>query len=67
MSREAAYQMVQRNALKVWKQENTTFLEEVKKDRDILNYISSEELYKICNLENRIKNTNVAFKRLRLT
>ncbi len=67
VSREAAYQMVQRNALKVWKQENTTFLEEVKKDRDILNYISSEELYKICNLENRIKNTNVAFKRLRLT
>lgn len=65
ISREEAYRLVQRNALKVWRN-HTTLLEELKKDSEVLRLLSAGELDEICNPENRLKNINVPFKRLGL-
>lgn len=65
ISREDAYRLVQRNALKVW-HNNTTLLQELKNDSEVLQYLSAQELEEICNLDNRLKNINVSFKRLGL-
>ncbi len=65
VSREEAYRLVQRNAMKVW-QRQTTLLQELKSDPEVLPYLSERELEEICNLKNRIRNINVPFKRLGL-
>ncbi|MFQ5585046.1 MAG: adenylosuccinate lyase [Calditrichia bacterium] len=65
LSREAAYRIVQRNALKVW-ENKTSFLEELKKDEEITSLLSESELEKIFNLKTRLKNIDVIFKRLEL-
>ncbi len=65
LSREEAYQIVQRNALKVYHHQ-TTLLDELKKDDEALNYLSEKELEEICNLKNRLRNIDVSFKRLGL-
>jgi adenylosuccinate lyase len=65
LSREDAYRLVQRNALKIW-HHKSTLLAELKKDSEVLQYLSAEELEEICDLNNRLKNINVPFKRLGL-
>ncbi len=65
ISREAAYRLVQRNALKVY-HNNVTLLEALQQDDEILKCLSKEELNTICNLENQLKNINFPFKRLGL-
>lgn len=65
ITREAAYRMVQRNALNLY-HNNTTLLDELLKDDEILKYLTKNELKSICNLENRLKNIDVPFKRLGL-
>lgn len=65
LSREEAYRLVQRNALKVW-QRHTTLLHELKNDPEVLRHLSERELEEICNLDNRIRNIKVSFKRLGL-
>lgn len=65
LSREDAYRLVQRSALKIW-HNKTTLLEELKEDTEVLQYLSPEELEEICNLNNRLKNINVPYKRLGL-
>ena len=44
----------------------TTLLDELLKDDEILKYLTKNELKSICNLENRLKNIDVPFKRLGL-
>ena len=63
ISRENAYQMVQRNALKVW-EEKTAFLDALLEDKELANYISSDEIKAICNIENRLKNVDYIFKKV---
>jgi len=65
VSREEAYRLVQRNAMKVW-QRQTTLLQALKSDPEVLSHLSERELEEICNLDNRIRNINVSFKRLGL-
>ena len=65
VSREDAYRLVQRNALKVYHNE-TTLLTELRQDSDIGAHLSPEELEEICNYENRLKNISICFKRLGL-
>ncbi|RMF61957.1 MAG: adenylosuccinate lyase [Calditrichaeota bacterium] len=66
VSREDAYRMVQRNALKVWESSETDLLSELMKDEEVLSYLSKEELQEICNLQNRLKHIEIPFKRLHL-
>ncbi|GAB4327684.1 MAG: adenylosuccinate lyase [Calditrichia bacterium] len=65
ITREEAYRMVQRNAMKVWEGEGD-FPSVLKKDEEIARYLNSEEIDLICNLENRLKNVNYIFERLGL-
>lgn len=65
ISREKAYQIVQRNALKVW-ENRSSLMEELKKDADCLQYVSEAELDKIFDLNSRLKNIDTIFKRLKL-
>ncbi|MEJ2633978.1 MAG: adenylosuccinate lyase [Calditrichia bacterium] len=65
LTREEAYRLVQSNAMQVWeKKEN--FVNLLKKDEAVMQYLSGAEIDLICNLENRLKNVNYIFKKLNL-
>ncbi len=65
VSREEAYRMVQRNAMKVW-QEKKPLPDVLKTDKEVLQFLSESELEEICNIENRLKNIQQIFERLNL-
>jgi adenylosuccinate lyase len=65
LSREKAYHIVQRNALKVW-ENKSSFLNELKQDKECIEHINEEHLEKIFNLKLRLKNIDTVFKRLHL-
>jgi adenylosuccinate lyase len=65
LSREDAYKIVQQSAMKVW-ETNENFSEILKKDDQISQYLSSEDIDLICNLQERLKNVNYIFKTLKL-
>jgi adenylosuccinate lyase len=61
VSREDAYRLVQRNAMKVW-DKNINFAQALENDGDIGKYLSKEELEDIFKIENRLKNIVHIFK-----
>ena len=63
LSRETAYDWVQRNAMRVW-DEDRDFHELVKADEDIKSQLSSEEIDKIFSLEHYLRNVDEIFKRV---
>ncbi len=65
ITREDAYRLVQRNAMKVWQGEGD-FATILKQDQEVLQYLSKEEIDWICNLEHRLRNIDLIFKRLGL-
>jgi adenylosuccinate lyase len=70
-SREQAYEMVQRNAMKTWqaKHENRNdadFKTQLLKDEDIGKILTKEELDSICRLEMHFKDIDRKFKELGL-
>lgn len=65
VSREQAYRLVQRNALKVWENNNSLF-DELIADHEILQHLSETELENIFNLNIRLKNIDIIFQRLGL-
>jgi len=65
VSREDAYRMVQRNAMKVW-ESRRSFLEVLKEDTEVLKYLNETELEKICNISNQLRNVDVIYERLQL-
>ena len=65
VTREEAYRLVQRNALQVYHNQ-TTLLNELRQDEDILKYFTPEELAEMCDLKNRLQNINIPFQRLGL-
>ncbi len=54
VSREEAYQMVQRNAIGAW-QENRDFQELVRKDSEIAKYLNEDEIKSIFNLAHHLR------------
>ncbi len=62
VSREDAYVMVQRNAMKTW-QDRTPLLDNLKADDELTKVISQEELEKICDLKQATRNVDYIFKR----
>ena len=62
VSREDSYRLVQRCAMAVWNGDSD-LLTELKNDAEVTKHLSVEELEEICNVENRLKNVNVSFKR----
>ena len=63
MSREDAYQAVQRNAMDVWNG-NAAFLNLLKSDRDIGEYLSNDELEELFDLGYHTKHVDTIFRRV---
>lgn len=63
ISREDAYAMVQRNAMKVW-EKGTDFKQEVLKDLDITKALSREEIEECFDLHGHLGHVNEIFKRV---
>lgn len=66
VSRETAYEWVQRNAMRVW-DENRDFYELVKADPDITARLSLEEIDRAFSLDHYLRNVDQIFKRLAIT
>jgi adenylosuccinate lyase len=65
LTRKKAYELVQRNAMKAWK-ERTSFLKLLKKDNDISKVISKPELERIFDYSVFFKHVDTIYKRLKL-
>src|SRR5689334_7390838 len=63
-SREDAYRMVQRNAMKVWRGEATDFLELLKADPDVRRHLSDAELAANFDIAHHHKHVDTIFQRV---
>jgi len=63
ISREEAYAMIQRNAMRVWEEE-TDFKEEVLKDPDITKVLSRKEIEECFDLKSHLRHVDEIFKRV---
>jgi adenylosuccinate lyase len=66
VSRETAYEWVQRNAMRVW-DEDRDFHTLVKADADITSRLSAEEIDRTFSLNHYLRNVDQIFKRLGIT
>ena len=62
LTRESAYRIVQKNAMKSWK-DKSTFYENVVKDKNVTNKIPVNKLKKLFNFSYHTKKINIIFKR----
>src|SRR5258707_12622513 len=63
VSRETAYDWVQRNAMKVW-DEQKDFQTLVKADKDINKQLSTEEIEQVFSLDHYFRNTDMILERV---
>jgi adenylosuccinate lyase len=63
VSREDAYRLVQRNAMKTW-QEGKDFLSELKADHEVTDKVSAKELEAMFDLGYHLKHVDTIFKRV---
>jgi adenylosuccinate lyase len=63
ITREQAYKMVQRNAL-LARDTDGSFRENITKDKDVLKFISKNELLKLFNYEYTVRNIDSIFKKV---
>jgi adenylosuccinate lyase len=63
VSREQAYRMVQRNAMKVW-EEGKDFQEELLKDNEVVNALGEKKIREAFNLNYHLKHVDTIFKRV---
>ena len=63
MSREASYEAVQRNAMRVWL-EGANFLHELKKDPDVGKHLTTDELCALFDMGYHTKHVDTIFNRV---
>ena len=63
LSRETAYEWVQRNAMRVW-DEDRDFQELISADQDIRSRLSQEEVDRIFSLEHYLRNVGEIYRRI---
>jgi len=63
VQRRSAYEMVQRNALKVWN-EGREFKEVISEDPEILNYLNKEDIDELISLDYHLKHVEDIFDRV---
>lgn len=63
VSREAAYEMVQRNAMRVW-DEGGEFSERVLADEDIARHLSREQIERVFALDTYLRNVDAIYARV---
>ena len=71
LTREAAYELVQHNAMKTWEvkhagRDDADFLEQLKSDPAVAKHFKKGELEKLCSLDFHFKKVNNRFKKLGL-
>ena len=66
LSRQKAYELVQRNAMKAWKG-NRSFLTLLKRDAEVMEVIKTKELEAIFDYQYYLGHVNEIFNRLGLT
>jgi len=71
LTREDAYSIVQRNAMKTWEvkhagRDDADFLEVLKADPEVARHFKKGELEKLCSLDFHLKEVNNRFKKLGL-
>jgi len=64
LSRDEAYDIVQRNALKAWDTENLMFIDALKQDKDVMKYLTEEELNEIFDVNKFIRNVPYIYERV---
>lgn len=65
VSREDAYRLVQRNAMKVW-DDQISFKQALNQDIEIGKSLTKEEIESLFNIDNRLKNLDSIFKKVGL-
>ncbi|MGM0445686.1 MAG: adenylosuccinate lyase [Bacillota bacterium] len=65
LSREKAYELVQKNAMKSW-DESKSFKKMIENDGEVMTYLNKEELNEIFNYNNFIKEVDFIFERGKL-
>ncbi len=63
LSRQEAYNLVQRNAMKVWN-EGIDFKSALTKDKELIKYLSYEDIERIFDLEYHLRNIDIIFNRV---
>ncbi|MDP7557702.1 MAG: adenylosuccinate lyase [Nitrospinaceae bacterium] len=63
VTREDAYRLVQRNAMKTWEGKGA-FISLLKKDSEIKKYLTGKEVDKVCSMKDQLKNVDKIFKRV---
>lgn len=63
ISREDAYAIVQRNAMKSW-EEGLEFKQLLMKDNDVMSYLSTEDIESVFSVKNFLKHVNYIFSRV---
>jgi len=63
ITREKAYELVQRNAMKCW-QQKTAYKDILKSDTELTKYLSSDEIQSCFDLKNEFKNIDLIYKRV---
>ena len=63
LTREDAYQLVQKSAMDVWADTNKNLKDELLKSKDILKYLTKKEISEIFNTEKILKNVDYIFQR----
>jgi len=71
LTREEAYELVQRNAMKTWAakhagRQDASFLEQLKSDPEVSKHFRNGELEKLCSLDFHFKEVKNRFKKLGL-
>jgi adenylosuccinate lyase len=71
LTREAAYKLVQDNAMKTWEvkhagRDNADFVEQLKSDPEVAKHFNPGELEKLCSLDFHLKEVKKRFKKLGL-
>ena len=65
LTRDDAYRLVQRNAMKVWKSDgHSSLLELLKADREVMEALSLEELEEKFDLDYHFKHVETIFERV---
>ena len=63
ISRDEAYQWVQRNAMRVW-ETNASFLAEVRRDPDIAKLLTANEIDELFDIRHALRNTTTIMQRV---
>jgi adenylosuccinate lyase len=71
LTREDAYTLVQRNAMKTWEvkhagRDDADFLEVLKEDKEVGKHFKKGELEKLCSLDFHLKEVKNRFRKLGL-